>query len=163
MSIKEIYKFHNLKTQIDYCCTGLFVINLDKYAKKFKDFYFKYNKNISSITDGGEEAHVNYEIHNNCKIKYLDYRFQALWIFEMAKNYPFLYQFKNNINKLIIQCIESSLHNNYFLHFAGSWYESGMWKNKMIFKDHKSIKIYKKFDLINNINFTSVPAGIIKP
>lgn len=163
MSIKEIYEFHNLQKQNDYCCTGLYIINLKKFANIFYKFYFKYNKNVSSITDGGEEAHMNYEIQKNCRVKYIDYRFQALWIFEMANKYPFLYEFKNKSNNMIIKCIETSLINNYFLHFAGSWYESSMWKNKKILKDKNAININKKFDFIKKVDFTSKPVGIIKP
>ncbi len=163
MNISQIYKYHNLEVQKDFCCTGLFIINLEKYANLFKSFFYKYNQNISSITDGGEEAYMNYDIHKNCKVNFIDYRFQALWVFEMANYYPHLYKYKNIKNNLIIQSVENSLINNYFLHFAGSWYESNMWKNSKILKSTDSLKIIKNLNKINTIEFNSKPAGVIKP
>ena len=50
----------------------------------------------------------------------------------MAIKYPYLYCYKNKKNLTIKQCIEATLADNYFLHFAGSWYEGQMWKMKDI-------------------------------
>lgn len=79
-----------------------------------------------------------------CKINWLNYRFQALWNFEVTEKYPFLYNFKKKKNKIIQKCVESSLMNTYFLHFAGSWYDSGHWKIKNIFLNDNFLKMYKK-------------------
>ena len=57
----------------------------------------------------------------------------------MANYYPFLYY--NSDKKLVQLCIEASIMNNYFLHFAGSSFESRMidnFKNKF-FLDKKFI------------------------
>ena len=37
---------------------------------------------------------------------FIEYKFQAIWVFEMAINYPFLYKFKSKKNKLITESIE---------------------------------------------------------
>ena len=64
---------------------------------------------------------------NILKLIYLIIDFVAQWVFEMSNYYPFLYskEYRNNYD-LISACIDSSLMNNYFLHFAGSWYEGDM-------------------------------------
>ena len=57
----------------------------------------------------------------------------------VANYYPFLYY--NSDKKLVQLCIEASIMNNYFLHFAGSSFESRMidnFKNKF-FLDKKFI------------------------
>ena len=84
-------------------------------------------------------------------------------MFEQAWNYPFLYNDFQNNKEIIKSCIESCLSNNYFLHFAGSWFESDMWKDKSIFK---SKEFLSRFDHFNNYLLKppkSLPVGMIKP
>ena len=128
-----IYKFHNLKVQKDYACMGLILFNLNNHSKIMSDWFYKYDSSTSSITGGGDQSHVNYEIQNWGQVCWLDYRFQALWILEIAWKYPFLYNLVKKKNRIITDCIEASLSTNYFLHFAGSWYESNMWSYKKIY------------------------------
>lgn len=163
MSIFQIYKHHNLLPQKDYCCAGLFVFNLEKFGSILNKIYYFYDKNVKSITDGGDETFFNYEMHKIGSINYLNYKFQALWIFEMANHYPYLYRLKDKYNSDVQRCVESSLYNNYFLHFAGSWYESGMWKNKKILNNSFSNNFIKNISKIKNLKMTGNPAGVIKP
>ena len=163
MNLEQIYNFHNLKNQKDYCCTGLMVFNLNKFEKFLTKIFYKYDKNIITLTNGGEEALVNYEILKSRKFKLLDYKFQAIWLFEMAMHYPFLYKLKNNQNSVMIDCIQSSIYNNYILHFAGSWYDSQMWKNKKILNNSESQIFLRNIDKINKLNLKSKPLGVIKP
>jgi len=146
MSIRDLYKFHNLKNQGNEFCSGVIVFNLKKFAKKMKSWFYKYGKNIKSVT-GGEQTHFNYEVLNTKKINWLNYKFQAIWLYEMAYKYPFLY--KTNSSKVIKYCIESSLYENYFLHFAGKWPDSNMWNfsgkiNYIFDKNYYKIFIKKK-------------------
>jgi hypothetical protein len=48
----------------------------------------------------------------------------------MAWKYPSLYSLALDTPKSesVRDCVEASLWNNHFLHFAGSWYESLAWK-----------------------------------
>jgi len=94
-----------------------------------RKWFDKYDRNITSVTNNGEQTHVNYEIQNWGKVQWLKYEYQAIWNYEMAINYPFLYTKENRDNATMISnCIEACLLKNHFLHFAGSWYESEMWK-----------------------------------
>ena len=130
ISIKNLYKYHNLTPQKDEFCAGVYIIP-KIYFEKFYKYFFEFKKNIKTITNGGEQTHFNHFVQKHFKINLLDYRFQAQWVFEMSNYYPFLYskEYRNNYD-LISACIDSSLMNNYFLHFAGSWYEGDMWKYK---------------------------------
>ena len=159
MSIESIFKFHNLKSFKNFFCAGLYVLN-KKFSKKFKNIFFKYPSNVKSITNGGDQTHVNYEFQKIGKLNWLDYKFQALWNYEMVNYYPFLYFEKNK--KLINYCIESSLINNHFLHFAGSWYESKMINN---FKPNllKKKKFIPELKIYLDKKFIGKPYGFIKP
>lgn len=160
MSIKQIYEYHSLEPQLDYACTGFFMGNIEDHSSKLKDIYFKYPATISTLTDGGDEPIINYEFQKQFEINWLPYQFQALWLYELAAFYPFLYQDLNN-HELILKCVETALDNNVFLHFAGGWHESHM------------ISVASKFSKVNKVkaNFrkymqtpvTGKPIGRVLP
>jgi len=163
MSVNEIYKYHNFKPMNDYFCAGLFIFNIKNHSDIMMKWFKKYNHKIHTLTGGGDEPILNYEFLNYKKITWLNYKFQALWIYEIAWKYPFLYNKTISSKKLIKACIESSLTTNFFLHFAGSWYESDMWKIKNLFKDKKNRKLLKKYQNYLNTKVTGKPKGIKKP
>lgn len=160
ISIKDLYKYNKLQPQKHLFCAGIYVVS-KIYFDQFYKFFFNYKKNIRTITGGGEQTHFNYFVQKNFKTNILNYKFHAQWTYEMANYYSFLYtkNFKKNSN-VISACIENSLKNNYFLHFAGSWDEGLMWKTKLNFflgKDFlNKFKIYKKSKLKRK------PVGLIK-
>ena len=135
ISNKDMYAYHNFSEQPDYACTGVIMFD-SKDSNVLKSIFEKYKPPFISITDGGEEPYVNFELQRNCSINWLNYKFQAQWLYEMAANYPFLYLELNN-SKLFAKCIRASLLNNYFLHFSGSWSEGSDWENKKIFRSKK--------------------------
>ena len=154
-NLKQTYKYSNLKAQKDSLCAGLFIFNQKNHSKFFKNFFFKY-KNTKSLT-GGDQVHFSYEVVRYKKYKLLEYKFQAYWIYEMALNYPFLYFIKNK--KIIQRCVETCLMNNYFLHFAGKWYEGRMWK-QIIWKN-LNINFYTKLEKFYKVKVKGNPKGII--
>lgn len=162
MSVKQLYKYHKLKDQKNFFVSGMFVFNIKNFSKDMLRWFFKYKKNIVSVTDGGEQTHVNYEFFKTKKIKILDYKFQAIWIYEMAEKFPFLYNKKLSSKKLIIECVEKSLLDNYFLHFAGRWYEADMWKINGIFPN-KKIKFYENYYKYLKKKQSGKPKGVIIP
>ncbi len=144
ISREDTYKFHNWPDLGNYFCSGIIMFNIKNKANFFLKIYKKYEKkNIFTLTTG-EEPIINYEILKTKKINWLDYRFQALWLYEMNSKYPFLYKYKIN-QKIVKDCIENTLSENYFVHFSGKWPEGQMWKNKGIFTN-KKINFYKKFN-----------------
>jgi len=163
MSLKNVYKLHGLKPQKDEACLGLFVFNVKKFSNFFEKSFFKYDKNVYSFTDNGDQTHYNYEIQNFKKVNWLNYKFQTLWLFEMAWKYPFLYAYKNKKNLITKKSIEASLSTCFFLHFAGSWFESDMWKIKNIFNDKKSVRYESLLNEYNKTLLTGLPKGKIEP
>ena len=169
---EEVYKYHGLEPKDDYFCAGLFVFNLLNHSSLMKSWFNKYTKDIDTITStkdidtitsGGDEPILNYEFLKYENITWLDYKFQALWIYEMPWKYSFLYSYGKNNNELIIKCIEESLTTNYFLHFAGSWYESDMWKLGNVFTDNAIKKELRYYHEYLKSKVTGKPKGSIKP
>ena len=159
MSIEDLFKHHNLKPFKNFFCAGLYIFN-KKFSKTMESIFFKYKSDVRSITNGGDQTHVNYEFQRTGKINWIDYKFQALWNYEVANYYPFLYFSKSR--EIIDYCIEASLMNNYFLHFAGSWHES-----KMIDKFNPYLLKKKNFNtqLLKYLKkkFKGKPTGFKKP
>ena len=155
-NLKQTYRYSNLKPQKDSLCAGLFIFNIKNHSKFFKNLFFKYGNNHTSLT-GGDQVHFSYNVIKYQKYQLLDYKFQAYWLYEMALNYPFLYFTKNKL--LIKYCIETCLMNNYFLHFAGKWREGRMWKIDV----YKNIDLnfYKKLENYYNMKVSGKPVGII--
>ncbi len=163
MNPKEKFKFHNFKNQKNYFCSGVIVFNLKKFSKKMKNWFFKYTKDFETLTGGGEEPVMNYEILKTKKVNFLNYKFQALWIYEMADKYSFLYNFKGKKNKYVKACVKECLLNNYFLHFAGSWYEGDMWKFKNTINNNFEFKTLEKLNKYFSYKTKAKPIGRILP
>lgn len=161
-SMGQLYSNEGLPTQGDFATTGVFVFNVHNHSRMMRDWYLKYNYGIDTLDGGTEQVHLNYEVQKTGKTSWLDYRFQALWSFEMAWKYPFLYHFGRNDDRLIRECIEASLFTNYFLHFAGAW-EGSMWKRSGILKSASSMNRFDQFAEYGKMRLTGKPKGIIKP
>lgn len=144
MSNKEVFNYHGFKDPGDYFCFGVFVFNLNKYAKFINDTYYNFKPNAKSLT-AGNEPFINQEVQTKCKVKWLEYKFQTYWNYEMVEKYPFLFKYKNKKNFSIRECIEATLQECYFLHFSGSWYDGEHWKIKNIFLDKKFNINYQEF------------------
>jgi hypothetical protein len=140
---EDIYHYHDIFNLNDSITTGLFLFNTIDY-KEFEQIAEKYGKN--NAIDNGEEIYLNI-LFNNTETHFLDYKFQAIWLYEMAHLYPFLYNKKDE--SMIIECFTASLFNNYFLHFAGSW-ESWVW--------HLSSKVYDRLN-----NFSEIYSEVLIP
>jgi hypothetical protein len=144
MTIKQIYDYHDLIPQQDYACTGFIMGSISEHSEKFREIYLKYDANVKSLTEGGEEPLLNYELQNQFDINWLPYKFQALWLYEMASHYPFLYEELVD-SEMIVNCVQTSIDNNFFLHFAGGWHESEMISklNKLNYKFQKNTEFYE--------------------
>ena len=163
MSSDNIYLYHNLPIQDNFACMGLIVFNVDNHSDLMRNWFNKYDKNVHSITNGGDQSHINYEILKWGNITWLDYKYQAIWIYEMAMKYPFLYDYGRSKANLIRQCIEASLMTNYFVHFAGSWYESEMWKLGGIFESKLKKEEIEDYYKYLDTPVTGEVKGMIKP
>ena len=160
ISLKDLYETHDMPVQKDEFCSGFFVFNVNNFAHIMSKWFYKYDKEVVSITGGGDQTHFNYEFQNYGKINWLDYKFQAIWMYEIAEKYPFLYQQMGN-QELVNQCIRASLSQNYFLHFAGKW-EGDAYKNQNIV-DENFILEQKEFNSYLETPVTGRILGSIFP
>jgi hypothetical protein len=161
-SPKQIFEYHGKEPQDDYFTAGVFVFNIEKFSTRMEEWFYSYPKGVDTLTGGGDEPILNYEFQASKQIKFLEYKFQALWYYEMAWKYPFLYEDIKN-NELIKSCIETVLLDNYFLHFCGSWAESDMFYKKEIFMSQHKIEMAKSLSEYIDTPFTGKPVGMIKP
>jgi len=161
IDIENLYKCNGLEVPkiADETCSGVYVFNAKKYSDFFEQIFYLYTKDINTTTNGGDQTHFNYHVLNN-SVKFLPYKFQAIWAFEQAINYPFLYYHPDQ--KLIDKCINSSLMDNYFLHFAGSWHESDMWKSSGIL-NKKNSDLIQSFTSYLDTEVVGNPVGMVRP
>lgn len=163
ISLEKIYEHHSLAPQDDFFCAGFFLFNLKNHTDRMAAWFRKYPKNTDSITGGGDQTHLNYEFLNWGNVSWLDYRFQAIWTYEISWKYPFLYSYGKNNVELIRECIEASLYANYFLHFAGSWHESQMWKIGKFFEGEEKNQVLGDYYNYLKTPVSGEPRGVIKP
>lgn len=163
MEPRQIFKEHGFENSYnDYFCSGVLLFNVDIYADIFEKWFYNYPRDVVTMTGGGEEPIINYELLTLNKINVLKYEFQALWIYEIASKYPFLFKELDN-EGLVRKCIESSLLANNFLHFAGSWHECQVWKYGKFFQDSDINNFVKKFREYMTLPLTGKKQGVIRP
>lgn len=163
MSLQQLYGYHDLTVQADEACMGLIVFNIGHHTRLMRSWFDKYDRNVQSVTNGGDQTHVNYEIQSWGKVSWLDYRFQAIWPYEMAWKYPFLYDYGREDEALIRKCIEAALYQNHFLHFAGAWHESNMWKlGGFLCSDAEKTRL-AEYHSYRQRPVTGAPVGMVKP
>lgn len=163
VSLDRLYGMHGLAVQKDEACTGFIMFNVNNHADIMSEWFGKYDRELISITGGGEQTHANYEMQNWGNISWFDYKWQALWTYEMAWKYPFLYGYGRTRKALIRECIEASLFSNYFLHFAGSWHESDMWTNVRVLETPEQQAIFEGFSEYERTPLTGEPVGTVRP
>lgn len=83
-------------------------------------------------------------------IKQLPYSFQSIWPLEMAVYYSFLYSTPSipEDRSIANNCILSSLYRSTFLHFAGTWPESSLYKSSSLFEAHNDSLISRNSQYI---------------
>lgn len=165
-SVEDLFKYQGFHPKNNYFCSGLFLYDPNEYSEFLTSIFFKYGMNIQTLTDGGEQPVLNFEFQEHAPLNWIDYRFQALWLYEMAWKYPFLYWLSDSgviPAELSEICVEASLSTNYFLHFAGTWHEGTMWKRSFPFLSGNHLR--RMEDLHSYLQFpvTGKPVGRVVP
>ncbi len=121
-SPRQVFEWAGLEPALDdYACTGLMVCDSANHAALFREWYENAptDERYHSIGDW-EQTYVNHQIQRHPDVQWLDYSWQAIWMFEAALNYPFLYS--STVESEVLQwCVTSSVLRHQFLHLAGSW------------------------------------------
>ena len=163
ISLDDLYKVADLPVQADDACSGVFVFGCNEHGKRLADYYGSFDQGVMDQDGGGEQIFLNHFVQANKLVEWLDYRFQALWTYEISTRYPFLYASHRENLSLIKECIEASLYTNYFLHFAGSWHEGKMWEQVKVFDTPESLEMFSAFDEYMKVPVYGKPLGAIKP
>jgi len=119
---RQIFEWANLYPGFNnYFCSGLLVVDTITHADLLESWYMEapLNDSYQSI-DWGEELWLNYCVQSSDNVQWLDYTWQALWIYEVAALYPFLYYSKCSA-EVRSWCLASILSRCNFLHLAGRW------------------------------------------
>ena len=131
-SPEVIFAHRDLTTHGDFFCAGVMVTSLKHHSDSLVSWFYDFDRDAgSALLDqhgNWEQPIVNDKVQSEGLAHWLPYEFQALWIYEMAWYYPFLYRSNPALSDSAADCIVSTLSRNYFLHFAGSWPESDMWR-----------------------------------
>lgn len=145
----EIFKHYKFsKNFSNYFCAGVIVFNIDLYFNFFEKIYLKYCEKKYIKKFNGVEIPLNYEILKGKKIHWLDYKFQTIWLFELADKYSFIYREKKIYKHIVRLCAEEIVLNSFFLHFPGTLQDSAdVWKIKNFFQDKKLNKLNKLFNI----------------
>ena len=162
-SLDQLFDYSSLPVQPNYACAGLFAFNVGKFKGSMSEFFLRYYSSIFTPSSGGDELYFNFFAQSNGFDHWIDYQYQALWIYEISMNYPFLYESGGADPALMKKCIEASLFSNYFLHFAGSWHESKMWEQIKVFDTPESLEMFSAFSDYMKIPVYGKPLGAIKP
>jgi len=162
MTSDQIYKHHNLPIMPDYACAGVYMSEVEYSALKLREIYLSNDKETYTLT-GGDEPVFNYEIQKNFITNWIEYKYQAIWNFEMAYRAEYLYKSSKISGKLINQSLVHILSDQVFLHFAGSWYEKNIWKQNKIFEDTKLLEEIENYQTYLRREVHGNPVGIIRP
>jgi hypothetical protein len=159
----DLYKFHNLAPQEDEFCTGLFLFNAKQSAPIMKSWFFEYTKNVKSITNDGDQTHINYHVQSSGLAHFLSCEYQAIWSFKAANSYAFLFAQKFENPQNYRDCIQSTLLRMNFLHFAGSWTKSSTFSQINFTFNPEFSDLYKNYREYSQVSLKEKPIGMIKP
>jgi hypothetical protein len=163
IDLPGLYGFHNLPAQQDEFCAGFFLFEPIEFASDMEAWFNKYDKTVDSITNGGDQTHLNFHIQSSGVANFIPYEFQAIWAFEAANYYGHLFidQFKDI--DLFKKCVQSTLLRVNFLHFAGKWPESSTFSNFKFNFTSEFYTLYKECDEYSKVQLTGKPKGTINP
>jgi len=121
---RQTFEWAGLSGFDDYFCAGMFVVDTQSHADGLAAAYRSAPQDAAYDAIGAwEEVWLNHWVQSRDDVVWLDYRWHALWIFEVASHYPFLYAPEAS-EELARWCFASSLMRNEFVHLAGRWESS---------------------------------------
>lgn len=161
MSTEDVYRHHGFEVFSDYCCSGMFVCNVNRYAKPLKRLFEDVANDTTSLTDGGDEPYFNMAIRVKCnefELQNLPYKYQAIWSWEMASRYRSLFAEGLTPTQKTREAITDCLLSVSFLHFAGGWPDSWLYRDERLTENVLSVE-NEEFSEYLRIKPTGRPVG----
>ncbi|MDB3982312.1 hypothetical protein N9419_02490 [Candidatus Pelagibacter sp.] len=131
-SLKTLYQADGLKSQDDELCVGVLVYNIKNFSKTLYDWFFYFKKKNMKTNFGGCQNQIAYKILTKNYCHLLSYKFQAIWVFEIAARFPIIMKYLKNL-EIMSEMVTSTILDNYFLHFAGAGPEASIWMKSNFF------------------------------
>lgn len=119
---RQVFEWAGLHPAMDdFACAGVIVCDSASHGELFEEWYREAPSDESYLAIGDwEQTYVNHRIQQRPDVRWLDYSWQALWMYEVAAHYPFLYS--PAVEPEVVQwCLTASLLKHHFLHLAGRW------------------------------------------
>ena len=83
MNIKQIYKYHNLKPQKDFACAEISLFSITISLQKNENWFLRNIKITLKLSVVEIDPYLIMKCSSG-QIKILEYKFQALWLYEMT-------------------------------------------------------------------------------
>jgi hypothetical protein len=162
-SVEDTYRHVGLEPERDDVNSGVICLSVADHARILGGLFDAYDASVMRNDSGGEQIYFNQFLFSSKIEHLLDYRFNCLWAWEAALRYPFLYTTDIKDDDLVRRCIESALAANWFLHFAGSWHESQVWKRVRVLEDPEVLDRWERFAEYLRQPVTGKFVGPVKP
>lgn len=127
---QDFFRLAELEVREDFFCSGVVLLDSSCHADLFAEWYRTAPSDEAyARADWGEQLWLNYCVQGRSDLQWLDYSWQALWLYEVATYYPFLYS-RSAEPEIAQWCLASSLLRNNFVHLAGRWEQEllGEWQ-----------------------------------
>lgn len=121
-SPNQLFEWAGLSPGFDnFACTGVIVADTESHKDAFARWYSEAPQTTEYLALGDwEQTYLNHRIQQLPEVQWMPYQWQALWVFEVAAYYPFLYS-RDCPREVAQWCLSASLSRNYFVHMAGRW------------------------------------------
>ncbi len=119
-SPQQRFLWAGLPAKSDFFCAGMYVVDTASHADLMVDWYLNAPTTLDYQSFSSDEIWFNVMAQTAGICEWLPYEWHALWIFEVAALYPFLYAPEVN-PEVAGWCLASSLTRNHIVHLAGRW------------------------------------------
>jgi hypothetical protein len=113
--------------QTDFFAGGILVFEPSSHSDVMRDVYLSGLERPTLPFDADCQLAMNHSFQT-FGVNWLDSKYETLWMHKLVMDYPFLYVPRFRTRRLVASCIASCLSTTVFLHFAGSWPESNLWR-----------------------------------
>jgi len=152
-STKELYDYHGFPDQKDEFCAGVLLFSPKYFAEILESWFYLYRADVKSITNGGEQTHLNYHVLSSKVANFLPYKFQTIWSFEIAWSHFRLFEERFENEESLSEVLNQVLLNSYFLHFAGNQAETMSAFVKGVIDIDSFIEKWNDLDKYNYLKF----------
>lgn len=160
---RKVFEWAGLAPHDDYFCTGMIVCDTTSHADRLAEWYRSSPQAEEYHRIGAwEEVWLNHCIQSSADVAVLDYSWHALWIYEVAANYPFLYS-EDCPPEVAQWCLAASLMRNRFVHLAGRWESSLLVESSPLFPGEPFVPLGHQLSAEERTTRRAANLGTLRP